>query len=492
MGELIFIVNFAIFELFDLKCFSKKLSSDKMVERIRVSLVNCAGREAIIGEKFCGSGKYNVILDVFGSFRNPLLDSLSKKSGGNYYIVDVNDERNFHDIVGKCKNSDIVFIGNETPIIKNLGGMLRHEYGKDVGVIAPNSKFALEKSKLDTRIILDEVYPEANLEYYFIEPKKIGWERDVRKAVNALNGKVAIKPIEPKYGKGVIVEGFDFASDEAYKKAIESAEAGNFLIEEKIIGQEWSGQYAVDSKLHVKPFPAVRDFKRAEEKGPNTGGVACVKGEKDILPFMRKKEFDEGARIAKKIKRRLANTDEYEDGSQTGIFYPAYILDGKRNRVLEFNDRFGDGEALAVLSVLKNDFLDVCFRMKNGSLPRLEFENKAVGMLYAFPLTYGGYLKKHSGDKTIRWNENDFSPQTRVYPASVDMKGNGEMQIMKSRSVAVVCKAPTLEEALETVNQDIKNIDGPVRYKTGVDFVHFRKCGEDMKELRKLSRKNYN
>ncbi|MFZ3076872.1 MAG: hypothetical protein WA139_00260 [Candidatus Aenigmatarchaeota archaeon] len=463
-----------------------------MDEKVEISQINCAGREAIIADTLCNSNKYRVKLNVFGSFRNPLLDRLSKKSGGNYYIVDVNDERNFPDMVEKCAGSDIVFIGNETPIIKNLGGMLRHEYGEDVGVIGPSSKPALEKSKYDTRLIIDEVCPEANPEYYFIEPKKIGWERYVRKAVNTLNGKVAIKPIEPKFGKGVIVEGFDFAAGEAYQKAIETAKAGNFLIEEKIIGQEWSGQYAVDSKLHVWPFPAVRDFKRADEKGPNTGGVACVKGEEDILPFMKKKEFDEGARISKKIKRKLAQADGYEDGSQTGIFYPAYILNGIGNSVLEFNDRFGDGEVLAVLPALKNDFVDVCFGMVVGNIPRLEFENQAVGMLYAFPLTYGGYLKNYSGDKTIRWNENNFSPQTRAYPASIDLKGSGEMQIMKSRSIAVVCKAPFLEEALEVVNQDIKNIDGPVRYKTGVDIDYFRKCGEEMKMLRKTARENRN
>ncbi len=485
MGELIFIVNFAIFELLDLKYFYKKLSRDGMVESVRVSLVHCGAREAIIGEKFCGSGKYNVELSVFGAFKNPMLCNLAKKSGGNYYSVDVNDERNFPDIVGKCAGSNIVFIGNETPITKNLAGMLRDEYSEDIGIIAPNSKFTLEKSKYDTRLIIDEVCPEANPEYYFIEPKRIGWEREVRKAIKELNGKVAIKPIEPKFGKGVIVEGFDFTAGEAYQKAIDAAEAGNFLIEEKIIGQEWSGQYAVDSKLRVEPFPAVLDFKRADEKGPNTGGVACVKGEGMTLPFMKKKEFDEGAKIAEKVKRKLAQADGYEDGSQTGIFYPAFILDGKRNRVLEINDRFGDGEVLDVLPVLKNDFVDVCFGMVGGSVPRLDFEDHAVGMLYAFPLTYGDYIKKYSGDKTIRWNENDFSPQTRVYPASVNLRDDGKTEIMKSRSVAVVCKAPTLEEALETVNQDIKNIDGPVRYKTGVDIDYFRKCGEDMLRLRR-------
>lgn len=66
-----------------------------MAEKARVS-GELRRKEAIIGEKSCSSGKYNVRLDVFGSFGNPLLDSLSK----------------------------------------NSGGMLRHEYCEDVGVIA--------------------------------------------------------------------------------------------------------------------------------------------------------------------------------------------------------------------------------------------------------------------------------------------------------------------------------------------------------------------
>ncbi len=457
-----------------------------MVKSIEISQINCAGREAIIGEKFCGSGNYNVKLNVFGIFRNPLLDSLYKKSGGNYYTVDVNDERNFPDIVEKCKNSDIVFIGSETPIIKNLGGMLRQKYGEDVGVIAPNSKFALEKSKYETRLILDEVYPEANPEYYLIDPKKIGWERDVRKAVNELNGKVAIKPIEPKYGKGVIVEGFDFAPEEAYQKAIGTAKAGNFLIEEKIIGQECSAQFDVDKNLHTGTYPYSRDFKRSEEKdkGPNTGGMAYFNDNKMILPFMKQKDFKEGNMIAEKVLRKQSETDGYDDGFLTGVFYPAYILTGKGIKVLEFNNRHGDPEALA-LRTLENDAIDVCFGMINGNLPRLKFMKQSVAGIYAAPLTYGGYVESYNGSKIIKWNENDFSPNTKIYPGSINLRDDGQMEIMKSRSVLVANMAPTLEEAFENVNKDIKKIDGPVRHRTDINIDYVRKCKEDMKRLRR-------
>ncbi len=460
--------------------------SENMVENIEVSLINCAGREAIIGETFCNSKNYGVKLNVFGNFKNPLLYNFTKRSGGKYYILDISKKENILGMVDKCKNSDLVFIGNETPMINGLGNELRREHCEDVGVIGPNSEFALEKSKYETRRILDEVYPKANPEYYFIEPKKIGWERDVRKAVKELNGKVAIKPIEPKLGKGVIVEEFDFPAKKAYQKAVETADAGNFLIEEKIIGQECSAQFDVDKNLHMGANPYSRDFKRSEEKdeGPNTGGMAYFNDNKMILPFMKQKEFKEGNRIAGKVLRKQSEMDWYEDGFLTGVFYPAYILTGKGIKVLEFNNRHGDPEAL-VLRTLENDAVDVCFGMINGNLPRLKFKKQAVAGIYAAPLTYGDYMKSYTGSNIIKWNENDFSLSTKIYPGSIDLKFNGEMYIMKSRSVLVSSMAPTLEEAFENVNKDIKKINGPVRHRTDVDMEYVRMREKDMLRLRR-------
>lgn len=457
-----------------------------MVENVRVSLVNCGAREAIIGEKLLGS-EYSVKLSVLGKFRNPLLDRLARESDGNYHIIDTNDGRNFSEVVGKCAGSDFVFIGNETPVIKGLGNMLRK---KKIPVIGPDSEFVLEGSKYKTRTFLEETYPKANIEFHYIDPSKAGWETEAKKAVKSMDGKVAIKPIEPKYGKGVVVEGDHFPSARAYEAALDAASSGPFLIEQKINGQEWSGQYLCDRNLHIEAFPAVRDFKRAMEndKGKNIGGFASVSDSSEILPFMKIKEFDEGKKIAKAIVKKLAQTDCYDDGSQTGILYPAFVLPGKGMKIFEINNRLGDPEAMNALAVLENDLVDVCFGMLHGRLPRLEFRKEAVTTIYAAPLTYGGYMKKYTGSKTIKWDEKQFSHDTRIYPASIDMQDGGEMQIMESRSVAVVSRAPTLREALKTANDNVRKIDGPVRYRTDIDMNYMAKCENHMRVLRNQAR----
>jgi phosphoribosylamine--glycine ligase len=304
--------------------------------------------------------------------------------------------------------------------------------------------------------------------------------------LSELANKVAIKPIEPKYGKGVIVEGDHFPSSHAYEKACDTAKAGPFLIEEKILGEEWSGQYLCDSKLHIQSFYASRDFKRALEndRGENTGGMATISDNNELLPFMTKQEFEEGEKIVRKVVEQLAKKEGYEEGFQTGVIYPAFVLPGCGNKVFEINNRFGDPEGLNALDVLKNDFAEVCLSMLDGNLPRLDFEKKAVTTLYAVPLTYGGYMKNYTGSKTIKWNEKEFSPQTKVYPASVELMPNYEIHIMSSRSVAVVSKADDVEESMLIAGKDIKKIDGPLRYRTDVGMDYVGRCVKQMDELR--------
>lgn len=109
-----------------------------MVEQLEVSIMHCGAREAIICETVCKSDNYRVKLNVFGGYKNPFLKNLVNGSGGKYYVIDANDERNFPEIVNKCSDSDLVCLGNEIPIIKGLGNALRNEYGEDIGVIGPN------------------------------------------------------------------------------------------------------------------------------------------------------------------------------------------------------------------------------------------------------------------------------------------------------------------------------------------------------------------
>lgn len=106
-------------------------------------------------------------------------------------------------------------------------------------------------------------------------------------------------------------------------------------------------------------------------------------------------------------------------------------MDGKGNKVFEFNNMFGDPEDLVLLT-LENDFVDVSFGMIEGNLPKLKFKKQPV-----------------AGSKTIKLDEKKFSPQTKKYPASINLKDNGEMEILSSRSVLIASVDTDLERAFE-------------------------------------------
>ncbi len=60
-------------------------------------------------------------------------------------------------------------------------------------------------------------------------------------------------------------------------------------------------------------------------------------------------------------------------------------------KVLENNSRPGDPEIINILPVLKEDFVDVCFKILDGNLKSVELEKAATVLTYKVPPNYGGY-----------------------------------------------------------------------------------------------------
>jgi len=100
----------------------------------------------------------------------------------------------------------------------------------------------------------------------------------------------------------------------------------------------------------------------------------------------KEKEIEFIERIFKKLRGRGSNP-----GLRGMPFYDAFIHTSSGPKILENNSRPGDPEILNLLPILKDDFVDVCFKILDENLTRIGFEEKATVATYKAPPNYGGF-----------------------------------------------------------------------------------------------------
>jgi phosphoribosylamine--glycine ligase len=271
---------------------------------------------------------------------------------------------------------------------------------------------------------------------------------------------------------------------------------GMVIIEEKVEGEESSFQAFCDGK-HLVPMPETRDYKRAfdDDKGPNTGGMGSYKNVGDILPFMTNDDRDKEVEIVNRIFRKWKK----DDTSLRGIpFYMAFMHTGREPKILENNSRPGDPEIINILPILKDDFVDVCLKILESSLTRIELEKAATVVTYKVPPNYGEYMdtfpqrvNKNEVDKPVDLTKayeltKKYGDRIRVYPAAMELR-NGETYALKSRAVGVVGIGEDIEEARQISLQGIKAVnDGALWYRTDIaSKQHIGKSIKHMEELRR-------
>ena len=255
--------------------------------------------------------------------------------------------------------------------------------------------------------------------------------------IDAFDGDLVVKPAGLTGGKGVRVIG-DQVTEEEAKAYIRESDYERIVLEERLIGEEFTIQ-ALVANGELRVTPAVQDHKRAYEgdEGPNTGGMGSYSDAETFLPFMDEDDYLEAVDV-------LRATVDALDGYK-GVLYGQFMLTADGIRVVEFNARFGDPEAMNTLPVLSTPFLDVLTAARDGeSLPRLTFQPKATVCKYAVP---EGYPTDPEAGATVTIDE-DNAGEAILFYASVDEREDG-IYTTTSRSFAVVGVADTITEAEE-------------------------------------------
>jgi phosphoribosylamine--glycine ligase len=165
--------------------------------------------------------------------------------------------------------------------------------------------------------------------------------------------------------------------------------------------------------------------------------------------------------------------------------YGGFIATKDGTRLLEYNARFGDPEAMNILPLLKTDFVEICRHIIAGELHKInvEFERLATVCKYVVPAGYG-LPADNGGTAQAAKIEIGDTGRARLYFSSVDQKDDG-LYLSSSRAVGLVGIAQTLAEARLIADEGVRAVKGPVAYREdiGTDAL-IRKRVEHMKELR--------
>jgi phosphoribosylamine--glycine ligase len=468
-----------------------------IVEKVGVLVVSYGAREVAMVDVFTRSAKYNVEVYVADKQLNPFN---VKKAAKHVVIPDLNVEKICRFAEANKEKIDFGIVGPEKPIIEGVRDLVEKRAG--IPMICPTKEYAIEGSKVQQRLLFHETVPEVNPRFKIFNPKDFETREETRKALykwlDELEDKAVVKPDKPAAGKGVGVWGDHFTTrEQLFEHFWENLQYGAVIVEEKIEGEESSFQAFCDGK-HLVPLPETRDYKRAfdGDRGPNTGGMGSYKDVGEVLPFMTKADREKELEIVWKIFEKWKTADNQ---ALRGIpFYVAFMHTGKEPKILENNSRPGDPEIINILPILKDDFVDICFKILEGNLTRVELENEATVLTYKVPPNYGDYaetfpdrVKKDEVGKPVDLTKayelsKKYGEKIRVYPASMELRG-GETYALKSRAVGVVGIGPDIETAREISLEGINVIKGgALWHRTDVaSKQHIEKSIRHMEALRK-------
>ena len=275
---------------------------------------------------------------------------------------------------------------------------------------------------------------------------------------------LAVKPLGLTGGKGVKVSGDHLSGvDDALAYAEECLAGGAVLLEEKVEGEEFSLQAFCDGNT-CAPMPAVQDHKRAFEgdTGPNTGGMGSYSGAGGLLPFVRREDYDAGVAILREILAAMRK----EGRPFVGTIYGQFMLARDGPRVIEINARFGDPEAMNVLTLLESRYLDHVKAMAAGKLDptSVRFSPMATVCKYVVPEGYG--VKPMAKEPLAVDEAAIVKGGARCYYAAIDQTAGtrGERVVATtttSRSVGVVGVGPTIQEANAVADAALAHVSGP-------------------------------
>jgi phosphoribosylamine---glycine ligase len=300
--------------------------------------------------------------------------------------------------------------------------------------------------------------------------RKVGWGspqwRYVKDTASARAfieqvGPVAVKPVGLTGGKGVRVMGVHLHSlEEAAADAATWIDRdGGVLLEERLIGEEFSRMRFVSGSRSTS-MPVAQDFKYAYDgdQGGMTGGMGAYTMQDGSMPFLSPSDLEQADRLMDQVVQAL----EEETGEPyCGFLYGQFMAVRDGVRVIEFNARLGDPEAINVMALLEGGAAEILLGAAEGNLEpnNVSFAPQASVVKYLVPKSYPD---SDPGPQQFYLDEARIeSAGLSLVFASVRKDGH-QWETLGSRSLALVGLGADAGAISETMEELLKEIEPSV------------------------------
>lgn len=335
---------------------------------------------------------------------------------------------------------DLTVVGPELPLTLGLADELAR---RGLRTFGPTREAArLEGSKVFAKEFMERhAIPTAEFEV-------VHDAAEAEKAARRFGLPVVLKAEGLAAGKGVIIPDTEEALREALAVFFEERRfgaSGDRLVVERFLQGEEVSFIALADGERVLPLATSKDYKRIGEgdTGPNTGGMGAHTPSGVVSPEL-------AAEILETVVQPTVAGMAEENRPFRGVLYAGLILTGEGPRVLEYNVRFGDPEAQALLLRMEGDLLPVLAAGADGDFGahRVRFGKTAAACIV---LASSGYPGKAVKGEPIRGLDAARAQEdVEVFHAGTARAPDGDALVTAGGRVLSVCaRGERLVDALK-------------------------------------------
>lgn len=360
------------------------------------------------------------------------------------------DQKDLDDLlrVVVAEQPDLTVVGPEVPLSLGLVDELSR---RGMRVFGPTQRAAmLETSKVFAKEFMQRHHlPTA---HYAV----CSSAEELPDALAHFHTPIVVKADGLAAGKGVVICESKQEAASVAKQMLTGQMLGHaqhqVILEEFLTGDEISWLVFADG-THVLPLVAAQDHKQIGEgdTGLNTGGMGAYSTDALLAPEMRDW-------LVHHVAQPVIDGMAAEAAPFRGVLYCGLMMTARGPMLLEFNTRFGDPEAEAILPRLEDgELLKAIEAAVDGTLDQVELRWRSEPAVTVIAASQGYPGSVQTGHAITGLNEAATTEGVLVFHAGTSLQ-DGNVVTAGGRVLAVTAVANTLQSACDRAYQALQKI----------------------------------